>query len=222
MPSDLITNFAKTKNRWLIFFVGILLSIISALVVFSFFKIEKNQKIVSPLKTSIHHLQLETAEVHRWIEKIMETQLQGDIEYVWFQLKLSVDIFREMLEGDDDNLTVTIPDQLAKELKVLLKGLDFDIDEYKTAVTWLLDPKVKSGSTLLGEHDYEHSYSAIQARLDGMENLTDLFLQKDLLFFRKLMVGTIVTCILLAVLVAATFQRFLKQKADDYSALDAA
>jgi PAS domain S-box-containing protein len=127
-----------------------------------------------------------------------------------------------MLEDDDDNLTVTIPVQLVKELKVQLKGLDSDIGEYKTAVTWLLNPEVKPGSTPPGGHEYEHSYSAIMTRLDGMESLTDLFLQRDMLFFRKLMLGAIVTCILLAALVATTFQRFLKQKADDYSALDAA
>ena len=222
MPIDLRISIAKTKNRLLIFSVGFLLLIISSLVVFGFFKIEKNRRIVSPLKTSVHHLQLETAEVHSWIEKILESQLQGDIDYVWFQLKLYVDNFREMLEGDDDNLTVTIPDELNNELKIHLEGLDSDIGEYKTAVTWLLDPEVKSGSTPLGGHDYEHSYAAIQARLDGMESLTDLFLQRDMLFFRKLMVAAIITCILLAALSATTFQRFLKQKADDYSALDIA
>ena len=147
--------------------------------------------------------------------------MEGDLEYVWFQLKLSVQNFRKLLEGDDDSLTVTIPDQLAKELKVQLEGLDSDIGEYKTAVAWLLDPEVKTGSMPLGGHDYEHSYAAIQARLDGMETLADLFLQKDMLFFRRLMVAAIVTCILLAALVALTFQRFLKQKANDYSALDA-
>jgi PAS domain S-box-containing protein len=221
MSSDLINSVAKTKNRWLIFSVGILLLIISTLVVFSFFKTEKNRRIVSPLKTSVHHLQLQTAEVHRWIEKLLESQLQGDIDYVWFQLKLSIDNFREMLEGNDDNLAVTIPDKLNNELKIHLEGIDSAFGEYKTAVTWLLELEVKVGSRPPGGHDYEHFYAAIIARLDDMERLTDLFLQKDLLFFRNLMVGAILACILLAAMVATTFQRFLKQKANDYSALDA-
>ena len=222
MPINLIFSIAKTKNRWLIFSVGFLLLIISSLVVISFFKIQKNQKIVSPLKTYVHHLQLETAEVHRWIEKILEDQLKGDIEYVWFQLELSVNDFRETLEGGGDNLIVTIPDELANELKMHLKDLDSDIADYKTAAIWLLNPKVKPGSTLPDEHDYEHAYATIINRLDGMERPIDLFLQKDMLFFKKLMGGAVVICILLAALVAATFQRFLKQKADDYSALDIA
>ena len=222
MPINLIFSIAKTKNRWLIFSVGFLLLIISSLVVISFFKIQKNQKIVSPLKSYVHHLQLETAEVHRWIEKILEDQLKGDIEYVWFQLELSVNDFRETLEGGGDNLIVTIPDELANELKMHLKDLDSDIADYKTAAIWLLNPKVKPGSTLPDEHDYEHAYATIINRLDGMERPIDLFLQKDMLFFKKLMGGAVVICILLAALVAATFQRFLKQKADDYSALDIA
>ena len=221
MPIDLRISIAKTKNRWAIFSVGFLLLIISSLVVFSFFKIEKNQKIVSPLKTYVHHLQLETAEVHRWIEKILEDQLKGDIEYVWFQLELSVNDFRETLEGGDDNLVVTIPDELANELKMHLKDLDSDIADYKTAVIWLLSPEVKPGSTLPEEHDYGQAYTAILARLDGMERPIDLFLQKDMLFFRKLMGAGVFICILLAALVATTFQRFLKQKDDDYSALGA-
>ena len=221
MPIDLRISIAKTKNRWLIFSVGSLLLIIISLVVFSFFKIQKNQEIVSPLKTYVHHLQLETVEVHRWIEKILEDQLKGDIEYVWFQLELSVNDFRETLEGGDDNLILTIPDELANELKMHLKDLDSDIADYKTAVIWLLNPKVKPGSTLPDEHDYEHAYATIIKRLDGMERPIDLFLQGDLLFFRKLMGAGVVICILLAAMVATTFQRFLKQKADDYNALGA-
>ena len=219
MPINRIFGIAKTKNRWLIFSVGFLLIIILSLVVFSFFKIQKNQEIVSPLKTYVHHLQLETAEVHRWIEKILEDQLKGDIEYVWFQLELSVNDFRETLEGGDANLIVTIPDELANELKMHLKDLDADIADYKTAVIWLINPKVKPGSTLPDDHDYEHAYATIIKRLDGMEMPIDLFLQKDMLFFRKLMGAGVVICILLAGLVATTFQRFLKQKEDDYSAL---
>jgi len=221
MPKNLIIGIAKTKNRWLIFSVGFLLLIILSLVVFSFFKIQKNQKIVSSLKTYVHHLQLETAEVHRWIEKILEDQLKGDIEYVWFKLELSVNVFREMLEGGGDKLILTIPDELASQLKMHLKDLDADIADYKAAVIWLLNPEVKPGSTLPDEHDYEHAYAAIIKRLDGMERPIDLFLQGDLLFFKKLMGGAVVICILLAWLVATTFQRFLKQKEDDYNALGA-
>ncbi|MEJ2058722.1 MAG: PAS domain S-box protein [Desulfofustis sp.] len=189
------------------FSVGFLLLIILSLVVFSFFKIQKNQKIVSPLKTYVHYLQLETAEVHRWIEKVLEDQLKGDIEYVWFQLELSVNVFREMLEGGDDKLILTIPDELASELKMHLKDLD-------EGSCWQPGP-------FSDEHDYEHAYAAIIKRLDGMERPIDLFLQKDLSFFKKLMGGAVVICILLAGLVATTFQRFLKQKADDYNALGA-
>ena len=221
MPKNLIIGIAKTKNRWLIFSVGFLLLIILSLVVFSFFKIQKNQKIVSSLKTYVHHLQLETAEVHRWIEKILEDQLKGDIEYVWFKLELSVNVFREMLEGGGDKLILTIPDELDSQLKMHLKDLDADIADYKAAVIWLLNPEVKPGSTLPDEHDYEHAYAAIIKRLDGMERPIDLFLQGDLLFFKKLMGGAVVICILLAGLVATTFQRFLKQKDDDYLALGA-
>jgi PAS domain S-box-containing protein len=221
MPIDLIIRIAKTKNRWLIFSVVFLLLIISSLVVFSFFKIEKNQEIVSPLKTYVHHLQLETAEVHRWIEKILEDQLKGDIEYVWFQLELSVNDFREMLGGGNDNLNVTIPDELANELKIHLKDLDADIANYKTTVIWLINPEFKTAGSLPDDHDYEHAYNTILKRLDGMERPIDLFLQKDMLFFKKLMGAGVVVCFLLAALVATTFQHFLKQKEDDFNALGA-
>ena len=221
MPIDSRISFAKTGNRWLIFIIGALLLVISVLVAFGFYVIEKNHRIISPLKTTVHHLQLEADEVHRWIEKILEDQLKGDIDYVWFQMELSVNNFREMLGAGDDSLNVTIPDELANELKMHLKDLDSDIADYKTAVTWLLNPEVKSGSTLPDEHDHEHAYATIQKRLDGMERPIDLFLQGDLLFFRKLMGGGVVICILLAALVATTFKRFLKQKDDDYCALGA-
>ncbi len=220
MSADLKTGFLKTNNRWLILIVGLLLLIIFSLVGFGLYVIENNRRIVSPLKTTVHHLQLETAEVHRWIEKLLEGQLKGDIGNVWFQLELSVDNFRNMLEGGDDKLIVTIPQELAKELKMHLKGLYSDIAEYKADVIWIFKPEVKSGNTSSDSHNYEHSYAAILKRLDAMEGPIDLFLQEDLRFFRRLMGGGVVTCLLLTVLIAISFQRFLKQKADDYSALD--
>ena len=55
-----------------------------------------------------------------------------------------------------------------------------------------------------------------------MEGPIDLFLQRDILFFRKLMVGGVITCLLLATMLAVTFRQFLKQKAADYTALTAA
>ena len=146
--------------------------------------------------------------------------MKGDIGNVWFQLELSVDNFRNMLEGGDDKLIVTIPQELAKELKMHLKGLYSDIAEYKADVIWIFKPEVKSGNTSSDSHNYEHSYAAILKRLDAMEGPIDLFLQEDLRFFRRLMGGGVVTCLLLTVLIAISFQRFLKQKADDYSALD--
>ena len=196
--------------------------IITLLVTFGLYVNEKNRMIVSPLKTSVHYLQVETTEVHLWIQKMLEGQVKSDIEYVWFQLELSVTNFREILEGGDNNLDLAIPNELANELKIHLKGLDSDIAGYKAAVSWLLNPKAKPGTTPPNGLDYEHSYAAILARLDGMESPIDLFLQKDLLFFRKLLAGGVITCFLLTVLIATTFSRFLKQKADDYNALDAA
>ena len=175
-----------------------------------------------PLKSSVHYLQVEIAEVHRWIQNMLEGQVKSNIEYVWFQLELSITNFREILEGGDNNLDIAIPNELVNELKIHLKGLDSDIADYKAAVSWLLNPEVRPGTTPPNGLDYEHSYAAILARLDGMESPIDLFLQKDLLFFRKLSAGGVITCLLLTVLIVMTFSRFLKQKADDYNALDAA
>ena len=203
-------------------FVGFLLLIITLLVAFGLYVNEKNRMIVSPLKTSVHYLQVETTEVHRWIQNMLEGQVKSNIEYVWFQLELSIINFREILEGGDNNLDLVIPNELVNELKIHLKGLDSDIADYKAAVSWLLNPELRPGTTPPNGLDYEHSYAAILARLDGMKSPIDLFLQKDLLFFRKLLVGGIIACLLLTVLIIMTFRRFLKQKADDYSALDAA
>ena len=111
--------------------------------------------------------------------------MKGDIEYVWFQLELSVNDFSEMLGGGDDNLNVTIPDELANELKMHLKDLDSDIADYKTAVIWLLNPEVKPGSTLPDEHDYEHAYATILNRLDGMEGRSTFFFKETCCFLES-------------------------------------
>jgi len=158
-------------------FVGFLLLIITLLVAFGLYVNEKNRMIVSPLKTSVHYLQVETTEVHRWIQNMLEGQVKSNIEYVWFQLELSIINFREILEGGDNNLDLVIPNELVNELKIHLKGLDSDIADYKAAVSWLLNPEVRPGKTPPNGLDYEHSYAAILARLDGMKSPIDLFLQ---------------------------------------------
>ena len=81
-------------------FVGLLLLIISVLVAFSFYLNEKNQKILSPLKSAVRLIELETTEVHQWVESLLESQAKIDFEYIWFQLDQSIFIFRDMLAGD--------------------------------------------------------------------------------------------------------------------------
>jgi PAS domain S-box-containing protein len=202
--------------------IGLLLFIISALVAFGFYVIEKNQKVISPLISTVQHLQLHSAEVHRWIQRIVEGQSKSDLDDVWFRLELSVQNVREMLEAGDKPPKVNLPNDLAQALKASLKGLDSDIAAYKKAVIRLLKPQIPADNMPSADHAYEQAYVAIQNRLEHMEKVINLFLQEDLLIFRKLMRAGIITCILLAALIATTFHRFLKHQADSYHALDTA
>ena len=47
MPIESRISLAKTSIRWLIYIVGVLLLIISVLVAFGFYVIEKNQRVIS-------------------------------------------------------------------------------------------------------------------------------------------------------------------------------
>ena len=203
-------------------FVGLLLLIIVVLVAASFYLNEKNQRILSPLRNAVRYVELEATEVHQWVESLLERQVKIDFDYVWFQLDLSTFKFREMLEGDDKIQKGIIPDELAKELTAALKGLDDDIADYKAAVVRQADYLTPPGKITSDGHDYEHRYAAVLARLDNIDNLIQLYFQKDMRLSRNLTAGAIALCFLLAVTIAMTFRRFLKQKADDYSALDAA
>ena len=72
------------------------------------------------------------------------------------------------------------------------------------------------------DHDYEHKYITVLARLDDMEMVIQQVRQKDLQWFRFLMGGGVGVCILLAFLITATIRRYEKQKAAHYAALDQA
>ena len=221
MPKNLRTGLATTKkNRLLVIIVGFLLLTITVFVVFSFYVVEKNRINISPLKTSLLRMETEIDEIHRWTQKTDTPHLNAGIEFIWFQLDLAVADFRTMVDGDEDNLKVDIPEEMADELKTHLRALDSDISNYKKTVTRLLDAGEKPSTIPPDGIDYEHAYTAILTRVEGMERPIDVFLQKDMLFFRKLMVGGVITCLLLAVMITTTFRRFLKQKADDYGALE--
>jgi len=222
MPADSKTGLATTNNRWLMIFVGLLLLIISVLVVFSFYLNEKNQRVLSPLKNAVRHVELEATEVHELVENLLESQAKVDFEYVWFQLDMSTFKFRELIEGGDKLRKGLIPEGLVIELKTVLKGLDDDIAAYKAAVVWQTGNQQLPDEDTPEDHVYEHLYAAVLARLDNIDNLIHLYFQTDMRLSRYLMAGAIGLCFILAVLIAATFMRFLKQKTDNYNALDAA
>ena len=223
MPISLKTSpETAKKNRFFVIIVGFLLLAITIFVVFSFYVVEKNRINISPLKTALLRMETELDEVHRWTQKGVTPHLNAGIEFIWFQLDLAVADFRTMVDGDEDNLNLNIPEEMANELKTHLIALDSDISTYKKTVKWVLDTGEEPSNAPPDGIDYEHAYTAILKRFEGMEAPVDLFLQKDMLFFRKLMVAGGITCLLLAVMVATTFRRFLKQKADDYGALEAA
>ena len=190
MPIELKTGLATTKkNRLLVIVVGFLMLTITLFVGFSFYVVEKNRIIISPLKTTLLRMENEIDEIHRWTKKTVTPHLNAGIEFIWFQLDLAVADFRTLVDGDEDNLKVAIPEEMANELKTHLKALDSDISNYKKTVTWLLDTGEEPSNRPLERIDYAHAYTSILNRLEGMEAPIDIFLQADMLFFRNLMVG---------------------------------
>jgi PAS domain S-box-containing protein len=222
MPVDLRTGFLVKNNRWLMMVVGLLLLIIVTLVAFSFYLNEKNQRVFSPLKNAVRLVELEANEVHQWIESLLKNQAKIDFDYVWFQLDMSIFKFHEMIEGDDKLQKDLIPDELVKGLTIILKGLDDDIAAYKAAVVWQAGnrtPPVKGSSD---DQDYEMRHTDVLARLGNIDNLLQLYFQKNMRLSRNLMAAAIGLCFLLALLTGVTFRRFLKQKSNNYSELDSA
>ena len=202
--------------------VGFLLIAITFFIAFSFYVFEKNRIIISPLKTALHRMEIEIDHIHHWTQKTDTPHLNAGIELIWFQLDLAVADFRAMVEGDEDNLKVDVPEKMANALETHLIVLDSDISAYKKTVARLLDAGENPSHISHDRIAYEHAHQAILTRFEEIKVPIDRFLQADMLFFRKLMVVSVITCLLLAVMVTTTFRRFLKQKADDYGALESA
>lgn len=136
MPIKLKTGLTTTqKNHLLVIVVGFLMLTITLFVGFSFYVVEKNRIIISPLKTTLLRIENEIDEIHRWTQKTVTPHLNAGIEFIWFQLDLAVADFRTMVDGDEDNLKVAIPEEMANELKTHLKALDSAISNYKKTVT---------------------------------------------------------------------------------------
>ncbi|MFZ0726820.1 MAG: PAS domain S-box protein, partial [Desulfobacterales bacterium] len=222
MPEDLKTGFSATKHHWLITIVGFLLLVISLLVAFGIYINEKNQEIASPLDTAVEHIEFKTTEVHQWIENGLENKRKIDFAHVWFQLDRPVSILREMLAGDHKIGKTLIPGALNRELTALLNVLDDDIAAYKEAVAWRANNVLPPGADAYGRHDYRQYYAAMLGRLDQIDTVIQLYLQRGIRQFRKLMIAGIGFCFVLAALIAITFRRFLNQKAIDYRSLNLA
>lgn len=70
MPIKFKTGLATTKkNRLLVIVVGFLILTITVFVGFSFYVVEKNRIIISPLKTTLLRMENEIDEIHRWTKK---------------------------------------------------------------------------------------------------------------------------------------------------------
>ena len=69
---------------------------------------------------------------------------------------------------------------------------------YKAAVVWQADNRTPPGKEPSDDHDYEHRHAAVLARLDNIDNLIQLYFQKDMRLSRNLMAGAIGLCFLLA------------------------
>ena len=133
------------SNHLLVIVVSLLLLAITVLVAFGFFVVEKNQRTVSPLKAAVHRIQIETEEVHQWIQNMLTMPSHSNIEFLWFQLDLSVAEFRQMLEGEDGGPAIAISTELNSRLISNLNGLAEDIAAYKMFVTRILNPGSTTG-----------------------------------------------------------------------------
>ena len=61
------------SNHLLVIVVSFLLLTVTVLVAFGFFVVEKDQRTVSPLKAAVHRIQIETEEVHHWVQNMLAT-----------------------------------------------------------------------------------------------------------------------------------------------------
>ena len=210
----------KRDLIWVIVLAGLLLTI-TLLVAFGFYVIKKNQTVISPLKSSIQHLRMEFEEMHQWIPNMPTSRSPVNLEYAWFELDLTVTEFRQLLEGNDHDPRETIRSGLYNKLELRLKALDTDITAYKRIVESILKPTVQSDKTPAEGLHYDQIYGTIQVELNEMEGTLNGFLQQDLSFFRRLIFGGVIICLLLVALSAITYGHFLKQKTEDYATLTA-
>jgi PAS domain S-box-containing protein len=209
------------KNILRVVIVGFLLLTVTTLVAFGLYVIEKNRTVFYPLKTIVHQLQTEMDEIHRWVQRLFKRQSTTGIEFVWFQLDLSLSELRSILEGSGD-AAIDIPDELVKALRTSLHRLDEDLATYKQTVAWILDSETTARATPPDGIDYERAYINVLSRIEGMERPIADFLDKGMLIFRNLMVGGIVSCLVLAVLITFTFRRFIRKQTADYDMLTSA
>ena len=191
---------------------------ITTLVAFGLYVVEKNLTVYYPLKATVHHLQIEMDGIHRWVQRLFKRQSTTGINFVWFGLDLSLAELRNMLEGSGE-AAIAISDELGNELRASLQILDAEIAKYKQTVAWLLDMDATAISTPPDGIDYEGAYRNILSRIEGMEGPIADFYDKDMLIFRNLMIGGIVTCLAIAAMITTTFRRFIRQQAADYDKL---
>ena len=216
MTSPSAESLPKSPNRWMIFFIGLLLLVVLAFVVFGFYVNEKYHRLASPLSSSLREIRLEIAEAHHLFERILDGDVQRDVSMVWFELDQALDRFRQDLEKQEHAVEVLLSLGPALRLLEHNERLSEEIDAYKLSV----EQKMKNNTAV--DHDYEHRYMAVLDRLDSMEMVIQQVRQKDLQWFRFLMGGGAGVCFLLALLVVATIRRYEKQKAAHYAALDQA
>ena len=202
--------------------VSFVVIIVLALITYGFYNGERLHDLNSPLMTAVREIRLETNAVRIGIVDFLEeegTEFPADI---WTYLDQSIWYFENLLESGNTLFSQVLPIRNQEirnqvdHLKLQMKSLKDDAG-LKTGG----NPYNKKSFDSVMLH-YDRLFSDFLQQLDSLESSIARIMNKDQRLFRFSHAALALLCIVLAVAVSLTIQRYEKHRTKYFAELESA
>ena len=199
--------------------VGSVVAIVLSLIVYGFYNGERLHDLNSPLMSAVREIRLETNAVRIGIADILKAEAKDPPEDIWIYVDQSVWYFENLLESGNSLFHQVIPirnQEIRNQVDTLNSGLDVLKDSVGLK-TGLLQGKNESLDSVLLH--YDRSFSDFLKQLDTVESSIARIMNKDQRLFRFSHAALALLCIVLAVAVSLTIQRYERHRTTYFSQL---
>ena len=216
-----IKNKLTSIPRRIYLLVSIVGLIVTGLVGYGFYTGYQMNTIYAPLIDAAMEIKLEATAAHLWFEEVLSGDTKVEDQNVWQHSKQAVWYLRAMLVGGK-NFEGTFAPVTDTKLRQQLKDVQSKLDKLEVITLQRLTTENTTGPHSEQDQEYDNLFRALIDQVDQIETRLQQLMSQSLDRFQVTQAILIVTCILLVICTAISFQRFEHQRTEYFNSLQKA